>query len=251
MCALPSNRMTPLTFPHLGQVILGSMLLHMLFPYQEESPFPVFLAGSSYPAKLDWKNDFLQGAFCHHNPHLCSHTHPFTPIRYVLFPSCLSRLAWDYDICKMVSPPSKPPSTQHCHWLDYELLCLTPCWSEQALCLLKEWTNKPRKPLWFVDSETGDCQIWSGTTQRLRGLQKGWGLWQGESLFPKRPCLPPFPGLPCSWAGSIELILHDRKVRRSSVALVRPIAQGEGSAFSLSRSAGGKWKIPRQKRPDL
>lgn len=48
--------------------------------------------------------------------------------------------------------------------------------------------NKLSELLWFVDSETGDCQIWSGTTQRLEDCRKAGGLWQEGSLFTKHPC---------------------------------------------------------------
>ena len=97
---------------------------------------------------------------------------------------------------KLLFPPSHslPPSTT-ANWT-----MSSSAWhsagSEHALCLLKEWTNKLRKPLWFVDSQTGDCQIWSGTTQRLKGLQKCRGLWQGESPFSEHPCPPSFSQYP-------------------------------------------------------
>ena len=103
---------------------------------------------------------------------------------------------------KLLFPPSHslPPSTA----ADWTMS--SSAWhsagSEHVLCLLKEWTNKLRKPLWFVDSETGDCQIWSGTTQRLKGLQKCRGLWQGESPFSEHPCPPSFSQHPLQsgWA---------------------------------------------------
>ena len=81
-CALPSNKVQTLAFPHSRKAFLASTPLHMLFSYQHEPPLSVFPAGYSYPSRSNSKNDFPKENFRNHNPQL--HCHPVDIFSFTL-----------------------------------------------------------------------------------------------------------------------------------------------------------------------